>query len=198
MLALHIRHVCWGQPQLVLPSGTSTSTSPWEKSECWLNWYCSLFPDCTVTCDAAFCWLTIWHMGRELSSHWHSGNDREQVKEIGSVKFMKLCDRHNNLWDYSNQSTNRICVCVSVNKCVCFWVCTAVVLWAAMPRDISLNQRETRCTAHRWLRADVDITHCNTWEKVQTWLWSRSLITDTDTKTHAHTPYHSGTVDSSC
>lgn len=201
MLALHIRHVCWGQPQLVLLSGTSTSTSPWEKNKTAdfteFSHFFFLQAKTWLQSDLWCCFFADLPPDRWGESCPHIGilGVTEKVKKRGGVKFTQVRDRHNNLRLIQSSTqhtpaTNRMYMWV----CECFWVCTAVVLRAAMSRDSSLNQRETRCTGHKWSRAQVDITHCNTWEKVQTWLWRHR---HKNTHIYTHT-YHNGTADSSC
>lgn len=50
-MIVHVRHSCWGQPQLVLLSGISSSSSPCEKTEweCWLHFICKLCLSCSGT-----------------------------------------------------------------------------------------------------------------------------------------------------
>lgn len=182
---LNIRHIYCGQPQLMLLSGISTSTSPCEKTERWLSWICSLFLPSGEKLIRQwlvmqlFCWLTTWQMGTELSSHWHSGSVRETVTARGGLKFMQVHERHN-FWYY--------CVCVN-SLCVPQWCCgqqfPGTVVWTkvrpgAQLTDDSGHKLASHTETHGRMSEhfeDTDAkTQCHTHTHLPQWYWGQQLL----------------------
>lgn len=134
-------------------------------------------------------------MGKELSSHWHSGRERKKLKRkvvwglqmgmigLATSEFTAVINTAVNWQVIIWMSVHtRVCIrgCACEWICVCCRLCTTVMLGAAMPGNGSLDKRETRCTAHRWFRAQIDITDCNKRNKI--WILLESQI-----ETHTHT-----------
>lgn len=154
--------MCCGQPQLVLLSGISTSTSPWEKTKCWLNriysfssknmsrHWCSFFADSPLNIWAKACPRIDILRKKKLTK----AEGWNLYKDVTGIKAAK--DNYNH-----RPISGMAPVMNSVWACVRFGAYTAVMLRAALARKSSLNQRETRSTAHKGFRALINITHCN-------------------------------------
>lgn len=139
MLLLHVRHLCWGQPQLVLLSGISTSSSPWEKTECWLYLICQLLLPSSRTLLDAGLWCSFFadlppdrrgescpHIGILGARERKSSN--EVVQSLGEVhdrlsKYSGYLSRHlNTEQKYIGYTVCALIVCDSVWTRLWTWV----------------------------------------------------------------------------
>lgn len=141
MLSLHLRHVCWGQPQLVLLSGTSTSTSPWEKTECWLNWIYSLFLPWSKNLIRQ--WRVMQLFADLPPDRWgemcpHIGILGVKERNLLKIKLIWVRDRDITSLTQHTQIGYTAGVCI----CVCGWMYVNIFQEAFVPlfrRDHSLN-----------------------------------------------------------
>lgn len=148
-------------------------------------------------------------MGKELSSHWHSGRERKKLKRKVVWGLRKGHDRLSNFWVYcshqhsSELTSNYLDECayagVHVNEYVCVVDCVPQWCWGQQCPGMAVWTRErpgaqlTDDWGHR-LTSQTAIKGT----KYEYYLKVRQKHTHTHTHEPAHVVYHSGTVDSSC
>lgn len=131
---------------------------PERKTDCWLNWICSLFPlPCRKTrldSDFWFSFLLTYHLtdGERTVLTLAFWTWKKKVEEEGSVRFTNGHDRLSNFWVYcshqhsSELTSNYLDECayagVHVNEYVCVVDCVPQWCWGQQCPGMAVWTRE--------------------------------------------------------